>query len=119
MLTLYVVRDLRERLLRSQLNLVSDDAAGGGSPVRGQTVVASNPLGADVGVNLDRVRFTIVGSCGQNEVREGQRLFDEIGRLSAEPLGLFDVENVRCHTSTGLKNLTVRSTGPAVITNVL
>ena len=66
-----MIRYFRERLLRSQLNLVSDDAAGSGGPVRGQTVIASNPFGADIGVNLHGVGFTIVGSCRQDKVRKG------------------------------------------------
>ena len=67
-LTLDVVVDLAVRALRRELNLVSEDVAGSGGPVSRQAVVASNPLRADVGVNLHAVGVAVIGCRGDGVV---------------------------------------------------
>ena len=77
-LTLGVVADLAVDAWRRKLNLVSEDIARRGGPVRDQAVVAGNPLGGDIRIHLDAVRVAIVGLDGNGKVREGKRLVDKV-----------------------------------------
>lgn len=77
-----VVVDFAELGLGSKLNLVSENVASGRGPVRRQTVVARDPFGTDISVDLDIVRIAIVGSRRDCVVRERERLFDEVRRLN-------------------------------------
>ena len=80
-LTLSVVADLAVDTRRRKLDLVGEDTARRGSPIRDQAVVAGNPLGGDIRIHLDAVRVAIVGLDGNGKVREGKRLVDKVRRL--------------------------------------
>ncbi len=55
-----------------------DNVAGSGGPVRSQTVVASDPLGADIGVDLHAMGLAVVGRRGDGIVRERERLVHKV-----------------------------------------
>ena len=63
-LTLGVVADLAVDTRRRKLNLMGEDIARRGGPVRDQAVVAGHPLGGDIRIHLDAVRVAIVGLDG-------------------------------------------------------
>ena len=97
-----------------------DVSSRGSGPVDCQAIISANPLGTDVGVHLDRVRFPVGRSRRQGEVRKGKWLFDEIVRLNSHVrVNIYPDCRFGDFTSTGLRKLTVRSTGPASMTNVL
>lgn len=73
-----MIRNFCEQLLVFQLDLVRYDITDCGGPICSQRVVARDPLGADVGVDLNGMRPSIVTLGSQREVSERQRLSDEI-----------------------------------------
>ena len=76
--TLYVIADFAEGRLRSKLNLMRKHVASGCRPVCPQTVIASDPLCTDVGIDLNAVSVAIVGSCGNRVVRKWKRLVHKV-----------------------------------------
>ena len=75
-LTLDPVADLTVLGLLLELHLVENQVPSGRGPVDRQTVVASNPLGADVRVHGNGVRATIIGFRRHRQVRERNGLVE-------------------------------------------
>jgi hypothetical protein len=96
------------------------NAAGRGRPLDEPVVVARDPLAADVGVDLNMVRVSIVRRGRHGHVAERGGLLHEIGRLENMACKSRSLAaNLRISTSTGDRKLIVRSIPPAVITKVL
>ena len=81
-LTLNTVTDLAELSLLLELHLVEDQVPSGGGPIDSQSIVASDPLGADIRVHGNSVRATIVGARGHRQVRERNGLVEQVTRLA-------------------------------------
>ena len=116
------ITDLAELSLLLELDLVEDQVPSGGGPIDSQSIVASDPLGADIRVHGNSVRATIVGARGHRQVRERNGLVEQVTRLAFGKVSYcdFDCNRKNCRfTSTGLRNDTVKSMPPAVSTKVL
>ena len=119
-LTLYMIANLGERLLLLQLGLMDNTSSCSCSrPVGDETIITSDPLCADISIDLNRMSASIVRRRCDRKVRKGKWLFDEISWLCKQSVRYRWLWEQRLLTSMGLRKVTVRSTGPADRTNML
>lgn len=124
-LTLSLVAGLVVCLRTRQLHRMRNNIPSRSCPVDSRRAISRGPFGTDISVDLDSMRSAI-GSCGRKcHIGEWKGLFDEVGRLSKVTCKSRSDEISKSNrgviilTSTGLRNVAVKSTGPADMTKVL
>lgn len=117
--TLNSIAGLIKQCLVDELGLVYDwSSFYVCTPVHDLARITSYPLRANVTVELDWMCLFIIGGYRNCHVGERKRVVDQILGLSDESRS-YHAMREKSQTSTGLRKLTVRSTGPAASMKIL
>ena len=73
--------DFDKSLLIYKGNLMCQNVVCSGAPDDRKGVISRYPFGTDISIDLDRVRFSIIGRRRDCVVGQGKGLVDEISRL--------------------------------------